>query len=123
MIYLIAAVGRQGQIGLNGRLPWRHPEDLQWFKEQTMGKVVVCGFNTAEHLPPLPGRRLHVMQRGETPESVIQCYSHNQDLWVIGGAKTYQQWMPYVDRCLISLIDYDGPADAWFPSIIPGMQP
>ncbi len=50
MIYLIAAVGRQGQIGLNGRLPWRHPEDLQWFKEQTMGKVVVCGANTAEHL-------------------------------------------------------------------------
>lgn len=39
------------------------------------------------------------------------------------GAKTYQQWMPHVDRCLISLIDYDGPADAWFPSIIPGMQP
>ena len=69
MIYLIAAVGRQGQIGLNGRLPWRHPEDLQWFKEQTMGKVVVCGFNTAEHLPPSPAR------------------------------------------------------DAWFPSIIPGMQP
>lgn len=123
MIYLIAAVGRQGQIGLNGRLPWRHPEDLQWFKEQTMGKVVVCGANTAEHLPLLPGRHLHVMQRGETPESVIQCYSHNQDLWVIGGAKTYQQWMPHVDRCLISLIDYDGPADAWFPSIIPGMQP
>jgi dihydrofolate reductase len=122
VIYLIAAVGRQGQIGLNGRLPWRDSEDLKWFKDQTMRKVVVCGFNTAQHLPPLPGRTLHVLQRGETPEHVIKRYA-GVDIWVIGGAKTYQQWIPYVDRCLVSLIDYDGPADAWFPPIIPGVQP
>lgn len=121
MIYLIAAIGRSGQLGLGGTLPWHDSEDLKWFKEQTMGKVVVVGYNTALSLPPLPGRTLHVMQRHETPESVIQCYQ-GCDIWVIGGAKTYEQWMPFVDRCLISLIDYDGQADTWFPSILTGDQ-
>lgn len=120
MIHLIAAVGRSGQIGLDGKLPWHHPEDLKWFKALTMGQTLIVGHNTAQTLPPLPGREILVMKRGDTPEPyLVLAKVKNKDLWVIGGARTYQQWAPFVDRFHISRIDYDGPADTYLPDLIP----
>lgn len=116
MIHLISAVGRSGQLGLDNKLPWHCPEDLKWFKEMTMGQVVVVGHNTAETLPPLPGRKVYCMARGESPKDVIEAFD-GMDLWVIGGAKTYAKWLPYVDRFHINVIDYAGPADAYMPPL------
>lgn len=120
MIHLIAAVGKSGQIGLDGALPWRAPEDLKWFRELTMGQTLIAGYRTAQTLPPLPGRELLVMKRGDTPlPYLVLAKTKNKDLWIIGGAQTYKLWAPYVDRFHISQIDYDGPADTYFPDIIP----
>lgn len=116
MIHLIAAVGRSGQLGLDNKLPWHCPEDLKWFKEMTMGQVVVVGHNTAQTLPPLPGRWIHVMGRDQTCQEVIEAFP-DLDIWIIGGAKTYAKWLPYVDRFHINVIDYDGPADTWMPAL------
>ena len=115
MVNLIAAVGKQGQLGLEGSLPWGlHTEDLRWFKKLTMGHVLVVGYNTYRNLPPLPGRTVHCMRRGEKPEEVIEKYK-DSEIWVAGGAKTYKQWMPYIERFYISVITYNGPADVFFP--------
>ena len=114
MINLIAAVGEHGQIGLNGNLPWRDSEDLAWFKKLTMGGIVLVGYNTHKTLPPLKGRTV-VCSSGMTPEQVIEIYG--SDLWVAGGAKTYAEWMPYIERFYISRIKYDGLADTWFPKM------
>jgi len=120
-VNLIAAVGNRGQLGFEGELPWYAPEDLTWFRKMTMGDAVVVGFNTAELLPNLDGRYVHVMQRGETPESVLADdflkWGEFSALWVAGGAKTYKQWLPFVQRVYISRIDYDGPADAYMPQL------
>ena len=57
-IYLIAAVARNGVIGVNGQLPWRLPEDLQHFKRLTLGHPVIMGRRTWESLgKPLPDRK------------------------------------------------------------------
>ena len=117
MINLIAAVGLRDQIGLNGELPWRNSEDLKWFKSLTMNGIVVVGFNTFKTLPTLPGR-LVVNMGYKTPTSVIKEYG--KDLWIAGGAKTYQQWFPYIERYYISRIPYDGDADTYFPKLIIG---
>lgn len=116
MIHMIAAVGRSGQLGLDGRLPWHDPEDLKWFKQMTMGQIVVVGWNTYLTLPPLRGRSIYTMGRDETPEQTM-ANLNGADLWIIGGAKTYQKWLPFVDRFHINVIDYDGPADAWMPPL------
>lgn len=115
-VNLIAAVGRRGQLGLAGKLPWHAPEDLAWFRQMTMDKTVICGGRTAQSLPPLPGRHLYVMERGQTPENVIKMFA-GSDIWVIGGAETYKQWLPFVDRVYLSRIDYDGEADTWMPAL------
>ncbi len=116
MINLIAAVGKRGQLGLEGRLPWHDSADLKWFRQMTMGQIVVVGWNTYLGLPPLPGRSVYTMGRNETPEQTIERLP-GADLWIIGGAKTYEKWLPYIDRFHINVIDYDGPADAWMPPL------
>lgn len=74
----IFASGLNGEFGFEGRLPWEHiPEDMKFFKETTMGKVLVCGKNTYESLPPLKGRTLELVSRrddifkGDTSQRII----------------------------------------------------
>ena len=108
MIKAIVAIGNQGQVGLNGRLPWHDKEDLKWFREQTMGKVCVVGYNTAQTLPELPGRTV-LIDRVDAGYGVDL-----ESLMIIGGPKTYARWNHLVDEWLVSRVDYDGPADARF---------
>src|SRR5712691_13212786 len=63
-IYLIAAVAANGVIGVNGKLPWHLPEDLQHFKKLTLGHPVIMGRRTWESLgSALPGRENIVVTR------------------------------------------------------------
>ena len=64
-ISLIAAMARNGVIGLDNKLPWRLPADLAWFKKNTQGKPLLMGRKTWESLPfrPLPGRKHFVLTR------------------------------------------------------------
>ena len=107
IISLISALDDKGGIGYKGGLPWpKNSADLKWFKEVTMGKTVIVGHNTFETLPPLPGRTIRVLRRNEEPVQVIAelAIAEIEEAVVIGGANTYQQWLPYVDRFYISRI-------------------
>lgn len=56
-ISLIAAVSKNGAIGKDGQLPWNMPDDLKFFREYTMGKILIMGARTADSLgAPLRGR-------------------------------------------------------------------
>jgi dihydrofolate reductase len=56
-VNLILAADRDGIIGVDGKLPWRHPEDLAFFRRTTMGRMVIMGRKTCESLPKrLDGR-------------------------------------------------------------------
>ena len=58
-IALIAAVARNGVIGLHGRLPWRLPDDLKRFRTLTNGHAIVMGRKTWDSIgKPLPERQL-----------------------------------------------------------------
>lgn len=121
-VNLIAAVGRRGQLGLNGKLPWHDPGDLAWFRKMTMGGVVLVGRNTSRGLPELPGRAVVIdNSRLETPEetlaSVWLAYGAWSTVWIAGGAKTYSRYMHLVDRYYLSQINYDGDADVWMPPL------
>lgn len=108
MLEAIVAIGRSGQIGLNGELPWHDASDLRWFRDMTMGKTLIVGANTAEKLPPLPGRELIIWTRENFHQLI------NIDAIVIGGAATYKKFAPYINRWHIGRIDYDGEADTFF---------
>lgn len=114
-LFAIAAIGVRGQLGLNGRLPWHDKTDLEWFRWMTCGHEVVVGRNTELTLPPLIGRTILKAEQFATPED-LRAYvrSAPQNVYLIGGAKTFDRFACVVDRWHVNKINYDGPADAWF---------
>ncbi len=121
-------------IGFNNRLPWSLPEDMQHFKELTMGSTVLMGRNTFESLPaktrPLPFRRNVVVTsspaklKGFAVEtcSVVSEFIENfkvkfphEKLWIIGGAKLYQATLASWDELYLTLVDGEHEGDTYFP--------
>lgn len=131
-ITLIAAVGKNNELGTDNRLLWHIPEDFQWFKSQTMGKTMVMGRNTMDSLgKPLKNRENWVLTRdlarvkegfkGFTNwDSVLTeaTQLEVQELMVIGGAEIYNQAIGFADELIITRVDAEFPeADVFFPEI------
>jgi len=130
LLALIAACARGGVIGIDNRMPWHLPEDMQFFRETTRGKPVIMGRKTWESLPdafrPLPGRLNIVVSRnpdfhakgavvvGGLPAAVAAA-GETDIAFVIGGAELYRQALPLADRLFLTEIDQDFSGDAFFP--------
>lgn len=132
LITLIAAVAKNGVIGVDGGLPWHLPDDLRRFKAVTRGHQVVMGRRTFESLPgPLPKRRNYVVTRQagyaadgvevvHSLESAIaaaeaRATSPDEPLYILGGAGVYEAAMPIADRLDLTLVDAEVEGDTVFP--------
>lgn len=136
-VVLIAAVGRQHELGAGGQLLWHIPQDLAHFKQLTLGKPVLMGRKTWDSLPPkvrpLPGRRNLVLTRGSAPvgaqavrsmEEALAAVAGEPELCVIGGAEVYALALPLATRIELSRVDAAYPqADCWFPALDPAAWP
>lgn len=134
-IILLAAVARNGVIGVRNELPWHLPEDLKRFKELTTGGTVVMGRKTFDSIiarlgKPLPHRHSVVLTRDASwtpPEGASQVsVLHFVDeipalpqelVYVIGGAEIYALTMPMADELDITEVDLSVDGDAFFPAI------
>jgi len=127
-IILIAAIGKNRELGKDNNLIWHIKEDLKFFKENTMGHIIVMGYNTYESLPGLlPGRRHIILtHRDINIEGVKVFHSLNElleylknideDIYIIGGASIYKQFIPYANELLLTEIDAAcSSADVYFP--------
>ena len=128
MLSLIVAMDQQGLIGNQNTLPWYLPADLQFFKETTIGHIVIMGRKTFESIGrPLPNRRNIVLTRNKNwkPDVPVEIFFSIQDVltylpsdvpaYVIGGANLYKQALPFIDEMLITKIDYVFKGDTFFP--------
>lgn len=126
---MIAAVGRDLELGINGDLVWHISADLKNFKRLTSGHPVIMGRKTWESLPkrPLPGRKNIVLSRSinslegavvahSVEEAIDACYGEQMP-FVIGGADIYTTFLPLATQLYITNVDAPSPAgvDAWFP--------
>lgn len=135
---IIVAAARNGIIGRNNELPWRLPQDLQYFKATTMGKPVIMGRKTYESIGrPLPGRTNIVITRqadwsgaegvivvGSVDEAIAaaekaagKLVNHPEEAMVIGGAEIYRQALPRTERIYLTRIEADVEGDASFPDL------
>lgn len=129
-LILIAAVARHRGIGLQDRLLVHLPEDLQHFRRTTLGCPVIMGRRTWDSLPaafrPLPGRRNIVLSRqakahfegAETAaslEAALATLQGTPRAFVIGGEQIYRLALPHADELILTEIDAEPPADAFFP--------
>ena len=60
-LIIIAAIGKNNELGLNNNLIWHLPGDMKFFKENTMNKNIVMGLNTFKSLPGLLKNRHHIV--------------------------------------------------------------
>lgn len=127
-ITLIAAIGKNRELGYNNDLIWKIPEDLKFFKDNTDGKYIVMGINTFNSLPKLLPNRKHIVltrRNIELDPSVIIIHSidellkyidnNDEEIMIIGGAMIYNEMITYADRMLLTEIDMNANADVYFP--------
>ena len=130
MLIGIAAVSRNNAIGKNGKLPWHYSADMKFFRETTTGHAVVMGRKTWLTLgKPLKNRLNIVLSRDssiEPQESLVVLRdvdsvlsfskSLKTDLFVIGGGQIYGEFLPYIEKWLITEVPLTiAGADAFMP--------
>lgn len=138
-VSIIAAMSDNNVLGRSSdnTIPWHIPEDFQHFKETTLNHPVIMGRNTWESLPkrPLPKRDNIVIYDMLGKGSVSPgdhygamsltmaldgiCKQHLQatEVFVIGGARLYQEAIHIADELIITHVDRTYSGDVLFPVI------
>lgn len=127
-ITIIAAIGKNNELGKDNDLIWRIPEDLKFFKENTINKPIVMGLNTFYSLPKLLPNRKHIVLSFNDvcldPQVVVlhnieellnYISSLDEEIMIIGGASIYKQMINYADKMLLTQINKTADADVYFP--------
>lgn len=130
---LIAAVDKNWAIGCKNKLLVSIPADMKFFRETTVGKVVVMGRKTLESFPngmPLKKRTNIVLTHDKNykvPDAILvhsmeELHEElkkylSEDIYVIGGETIYKQLLDECDVAHITKIDYEFEADAYFPNL------
>ena len=127
-ISLIAAFAEEGVIGKDGKIPWTLKEDLKHFRNKTEGCSVVMGRKTYESIGrPLPNRLNIVMTRNpkrqegikevsNTKDALKVASSYSDEIFIIGGEKIYEEFLPLATKMYLTKIDIKVKGDTFFPS-------
>ena len=126
MISIIAAIGKNHELGKNNGLIFHIKEDMQFFKSTTTGHPVIMGLKTYESIGrPLPNRDNFVAAFPDepTPEGTKPIHdliaflkTHQFDeteYFVIGGATIYRLALPYATNLYLTEINASADADAF----------
>lgn len=123
-------MGEKNEIGFENQLLWHLPKDLKHFKEITSGHPVIMGRKTYESIgKPLPNRTNIVVSKkndwfeegilivGSIKEAIKFAKKIDEDIFIIGGGKIYEQTMDIVDKLEVTLVKTNLEADTFFPKI------
>ncbi len=127
---LIAAVGKNNELGKNNDLIWKLKGDMQFFREMTKGHLIIMGRKTFESLPKLlPGRKHLVLTRGQivfpkevtvfhSREEFLKTYENtDEEIFDIGGASIYKELLDYASLLYLTEINAtDKDATVYFPN-------
>ncbi|MFM9944248.1 MAG: dihydrofolate reductase [Bacteroidia bacterium] len=130
-ISIIAAIGKNNELGGNNTLLWRLSDDLKLFKQLTMGHCIIMGRKTFESIgKPLPGRINIVVTTGQiNMEGIFTAIDLNHavelaresgddEAFIIGGGQIFGYAIDLADKLYITHVDAEFPeADIFLPSI------
>lgn len=126
-ISLVVARSANAVIGKDGKIPWHVPQDFAHFKELTFGHPIIMGRATFESIGrPLPGRTSIVVTRqadyaieGVTvvhslKDAIELANTLDDEIFIIGGAKIYEQSFDFADEIVVSEIPGEYSGDTFF---------
>jgi dihydrofolate reductase len=128
---IIAAVGKNNELGGNNALLWKLSDDLKMFKQLTMGHCIIMGRKTFESIgKPLPGRINIVVTTGNMEvEGVSRAIDLNhavelaresgdEEAFIIGGGQIFNYAIDLADKLYLTTVDAEFPeADIFLPEI------
>lgn len=140
ILSLIAAIGKNNELGINNQLLWNLPSDLKHFRDTTSGHPVIMGRKTFESIGrPLPNRKNLVITRDTTYtapgifvahslDEALQLVAREQgskfeevdeevEAFVIGGGQLYLEALPRAQRLYLTHVDAELSADTYFPEV------
>jgi len=128
----IAAMAKNRVIGNGNAIPWHIPDDFKFFKQTTMGGILLMGRKTFESIGhPLPGRVTVVLSRASVPVaetenlfwisdiSELEKIAPERKIFVAGGAEIYRQFLPHCAELFLTSVDAEPAGDAFFPEFEP----
>ncbi len=121
---------RHWGIGRQNDLMFSLPKDMKFFRETTIGKIVIMGRNTLLSFPngkPLKNR-VNIVLSPTDIEGVVSVHDLGElfgeikryppdDVYVIGGASVYKALIPYCNEILVTKVDADGGAEMFVPNL------
>lgn len=128
----IVAVDKNWGIGKKNGLLFSLPEDMKFFREKTMNKVVVMGSNTLKSFPngkPLKNRiNVVLFPGGEKRDDCVIVQSldemkeelkkyNTDDVFVIGGAMFYKTMLEFCSEVYVTKVDADGQAEVFYENL------
>lgn len=128
---IIAAIGKNNELGANNSLLWKLSDDLKMFKQLTMGHCIIMGRKTFESIgKALPGRINIVVTTGKIDvEGIFVAIDLNHavelaresgddEAFIIGGGQIYGYAIDLADKLYITHVDAEFPeADIFLPPI------
>ena len=128
---LIVAVSENWGIGKDNDLLFSIPKDMKFFRETTMGKIVVLGRKNLETFPgykPLPKRINIIVTRNpdykcegavvvNSIEAVLELGYPDEEIFVIGGEEIYRQMLKYCDECFVTKVKEYADADRFMVNL------
>jgi len=128
-ISIIAAIGKNNELGKNNDLLWHISEDLKRFKRITSGHMVIMGrktFNSINNKPLLNRKNIIItsdtsfafpdIEIAHSIEKAVELTKYEDEVFILGGAEIYKQFLPYTYRMYLTRIHRAYDADAFFPS-------
>lgn len=129
-INIIAAIGKNKELGKDNKLLWHIKKDLQRFKELTLNHPVIMGRKTFESIGRiLPNRTNIIITRDKSlniPNTIIT-YSVDEaidaakksegaeEIFIIGGGQIFKEAVNLADKLYLTIVDKDFEADTFFP--------
>jgi dihydrofolate reductase len=121
----IAAMALNRVIGRGGQIPWHLPEDFRWFKQATMGHILVMGRRTFESIGhSLPGRTTVVLTQAQLKDPGVRTIRSLSeldpavevgDVYIAGGARLYADALPFCSDLYLTLVLKEVDGDVFFP--------
>ena len=133
MINAIVCVDENWAIGRDNELLFNLHRDMSFFRCVTLNKVVVCGRKTLESFPdgaPLKNRSTiclcspknnrddcYCVNSVEETTKLLNELSKTQDVWIIGGAKLYETFLPLCEYVYVTKVLANGNGTVYFPNL------
>ncbi|HQX43244.1 MAG: dihydrofolate reductase [Saprospiraceae bacterium] len=131
IISAIVAMNPDGLIGDQNKIPWHLPADLKYFKKITLGHHILMGRKCFDSIgKSLPGRKNIVVTKNPTfivtdciitnsiEEGILIAQQNKEEeMFILGGGEIYRQSMHLVNKLYLTMVQFNGSGDVFFPQI------